>query len=142
MTRVPGLKHVVGSSLKQKNRRELLIFLQPHIIESTEDLVEKNIHEVSKTIVAADAIAAARSEPEMDSSLFPMGDRKKLFDNGGDGASSFEEPPLPQHGSGGRREPVSPPRRGILKKFFDNGGAPAPQPAAKPKKRGLFGRRS
>ena len=77
---------------KAKNRRELLIFLQPHIIETTDDLVEKNIKEIRETIVGEDAIKAGSSQPEMDPALFPMG-RKPLSGNRG---KVFVEPPLPQ----------------------------------------------
>lgn len=92
LTKIPIIKNIVGSTSKAKNRRELLIFLQPHIIETTDDLVEKNIKEIRETIVGEDAIKAGSSEPEMDSSLFPMG-KKPLSGNRG---KVFVEPPLPQ----------------------------------------------
>lgn len=144
LARVPGLKHVMGSTLRQKNRRELLIFIQPHIIESTEDLVEKNIHEVRKTIVADAAIDAARAEPEMDSALFPMGQKKKLFGRrGSDQQETFTEPPLPEwEASGPAPQPSDQPKRGLLKKIFDkNGSSTGAPPKPAKKKKGLFGRR-
>ena len=73
LTKIPLIKNIVGSTSKAKNRRELLIFLQPHIIETTDDLVEKNIKEIRETIVGEDAIKAGSSQPEMDPALFPMG---------------------------------------------------------------------
>lgn len=92
LTKIPLIKNIVGSTSKAKNRRELLIFLQPHIIETTDDLVEKNIKEIRETIVGEDAIKAGSSQPEMDPALFPMG-RKPLSGNRG---KVFVEPPLPQ----------------------------------------------
>lgn len=92
LTKIPLIKNIVGSTSKAKNRRELLIFLQPHIIETTDDLVEKNIKEIRETIVGEDAIKAGSSQPEMDPALFPMG-RKPLSGNSG---KVFVEPPLPQ----------------------------------------------
>ena len=80
LTKIPLIKNIVGSTSKAKNRRELLIFLQPHIIETTDDLVEKNIKEIRETIVGEDAIKAGSSQPEMDPALFPMG-RKPLSGN-------------------------------------------------------------
>ena len=82
LTKIPLIKNIVGSTSKAKNRRELLIFLQPHIIETTDDLVEKNIKEIRETIVGEDAIKAGSSQPEMDPALFPMG-RKPLSGNRG-----------------------------------------------------------
>ena len=72
-SRIPGIKRLLGSTSKQKNRNELLIFLQPHIIETTDDLVEKNIKEIRNTIVGAEALDAARSQLEKDPALYPKG---------------------------------------------------------------------
>ena len=76
-SRIPGIKRLLGSTSKQKNRNELLIFLQPHIIETTDDLVEKNIKEIRNTIVGDEAIDAARSEPEQDPALYPKAQEGK-----------------------------------------------------------------
>ena len=70
-SRIPGIKRLLGSTSKQKNRNELLIFIQPHIIETTDDLVEKNIKEIRNTIVGDKALDAARAEPEKDSAFHP-----------------------------------------------------------------------
>ena len=114
LTKIPLIKNIVGSTSKQKNRRELLIFLQPHIIETTDDLVEKNIKEIRETLVGDEAIDAASPKPEMDPALFPMGKSGVL----GRGGKTFIEPPLPQE------EPALPLQ-----------GAPQ---KAKEKKRGIF----
>jgi type II secretory pathway component GspD/PulD (secretin) len=76
-SRIPGIKRLLGSTSKQKNRNELLIFLQPHIIETTDDLVEKNIKEIRNTIVGDEALDAARSEPEQDPALYPKAQEGK-----------------------------------------------------------------
>ena len=76
-TRIPGIKRLLGSTSKQKNRNELLIFLQPHIIETTDDLVEKNIKEIRNTIVGEEALDAARSDPEQDPALYPKSQEGK-----------------------------------------------------------------
>ena len=114
LTKIPLIKNIVGSSSKQKNSRELLIFLQPTIIETTDDLVEKNIKEIRETLVGDGAIDAASPKPEMDPALFPMGKSGVL----GRGGKPFIEPPLPQE------EPALPLQ-----------GAPQ---KAKEKKRGIF----
>jgi type II secretion system protein D len=91
LNKIPFVKNLLGSTSKQKNRKELLIFLQPHIIETTDDLIEKNIKEIRETIVGENAIEAGRTEPEMDPALFPNG-KKVLGSNG----KVFVEPPLPR----------------------------------------------
>ena len=136
LARIPGLRHLFGGTLKQKSRRELLILLQPHIIETTDDLVEKNIQEIRETIVGDNAINAARSRPAPDPALFPLG-HKRRGDAAGDSNSTFapDEPPLPYY-------PEEPKKKGFFKKMFDGGDKPpssASEPA--PKRRGFFGRR-
>ncbi|MDB4722061.1 hypothetical protein OAF65_10110 [Verrucomicrobiales bacterium] len=114
LTKIPIIKNILGSTSKQKSRRELLIFLQPTIIETTDDLIEKNIKEIRETLVGDEAIDAASPKPEMDPALFPMGKSGIL----GRGGKTFIEPPLPQE------EPSLP---------FQN----VPQ-KAKEKKKGIF----
>ena len=113
LTKIPLIKNLLGSTSKQKNRRELLIFLQPHIIETTDDLIEKNIKEIRETIVGENAIEAGSTEPEMDPALFPNGN-KVLGSRG----KVFVEPPLPQ-------EEASKP-------------SPRPIEKSKQKKKGIF----
>ncbi|MEC9326594.1 MAG: secretin N-terminal domain-containing protein [Verrucomicrobiota bacterium] len=118
LTKIPLIKNILGSTSKQKNRRELLIFLQPTIIETTDDLIEKNIKEIRETLVGEKAIDSASPKPEMDSSLFPMGKSGIL----GRGGKTFIEPPLPQE------EPALPAqdvpqkakekKKGIFSNFF------------------------
>ena len=118
LTKIPLIKNIVGSTSKAKNRRELLIFLQPHIIETTDDLVEKNIKEIRETIVGEDAIKAGSSEPEMDPALFPMG-RKALPGTRG---KVFVEPPLPQEESSKpllkSNQSTPPKKKGLFNKLF------------------------
>ncbi|MFP6872472.1 MAG: secretin N-terminal domain-containing protein [Verrucomicrobiales bacterium] len=131
LSRIPGIKRLLGSTSKQKNRNELLIFLQPHIIETTDDLVEKNIMEIRNTIVGDKALSAARPDLELDSSLFPMKNEKKLFGrrkkehdpNFEAPAPPVEEPALPEHAPvPPAKEKEKPARFGILKKLFNRDG--------------------
>ena len=92
LTKIPIIKNILGSSSKQKSRRELLIFLQPTIIETTDDLIEKNIKEIRGTLVGDEAINSASPKLEMNPALFPMGKSGIL----GRGDKTFIEPPLPQ----------------------------------------------
>jgi general secretion pathway protein D len=144
-SRIPGIKRLLGSTSKQKNRNELLIFLQPHIIETTDDLVEKNIKEIRNTIVGDKALGAARSDLELEPSLFPTEEGKTsprhhdfnrvpkrksgLRQKGNDPnfkapAPPVEEPALPEHAPvPPAKEKEKPARSGILKKLFKLGGS-------------------
>ncbi len=143
LARVPGIKHVLGSSSKSTTRRELLIFLQPHIIESTEDLTERNIEEVNRNIVGPTGLDAARGDPEMDPALFPLGDRPGLFRDRRRGGETFGVEP-PEY-----TEPAAPaadrPRRGLFNRLLHGGeksdSPPPPTEAPQPKRAGLFRRR-
>ena len=63
ISRIPGLRHLLGTTVQAKDRRELLIFIQPTIIESTEDLIDANIEETNRTVVGQNAIDMARMDP-------------------------------------------------------------------------------
>jgi type II secretory pathway component GspD/PulD (secretin) len=43
MVHVPLLKHLFGSNSKERQRQELLIFIQPHIVDNSTDLVNANL---------------------------------------------------------------------------------------------------
>lgn len=92
LTKIPIIKNILGSTSKQKSRRELLIFIQPTIIETTDDLIEKNIKEIRGTLVGDEAIDSANPKPEINPALFPMG-KSGILRRGG---KIFIEPPLPQ----------------------------------------------
>ncbi len=56
LVHVPLLKHIFGENTKQRNRQELLIFLQPHIINSTSDLVDANVEQTELNRVTRSAL--------------------------------------------------------------------------------------
>jgi general secretion pathway protein D len=66
---IPILKHLLGSTKIQEEREELMIFIQPHIIIGDEDLIDSNIDESRRTIIAQDISDFANPPPPID----PMG---------------------------------------------------------------------
>lgn len=150
LSKVPLIKRLTGSTVKSKTRRELLIFIQPHIIEGSNDLIDANIEKVSPTVIGEDALKRGRSEPEVDPALFPDLKRpRRLFkrkEQGGPMDSNYyEEPALPQHAPPVRTEVTAvkeetaseKPRRKKLFNFkFRDEEEKIPEP--KKEKRGLF----
>ena len=151
LSKVPVIKRLTGSTNIQKQRRELLIFLQPHIIEGSNDLIDANIEKVSPTFIGEEALEQGKPEPEVSPDLFPEFKKPRRFfprrtteDPLVPESSDYiyEEPALPQHGPqhqpAARVEPteVEKPRR----RLFNFKGREEKEPAApaKEKKRGLF----
>ena len=61
LTRIPLLKHLTGSTGKASNRQELLIFIQPHIVNGEEDLAESNADTYDRTELAENVLDFATS---------------------------------------------------------------------------------
>jgi general secretion pathway protein D len=60
---IPILKHLLGATKIQEEREELMIFIQPHIIIGDEDLIDSNIDESRRTLIAKDAAKFANPPP-------------------------------------------------------------------------------
>ncbi len=69
VAKIPILKHLFGSNTNQKTRSELLIFIQPQIIETTADLVDANLDLDRRTIVGDEAQAFAQPPIKIDQDL-------------------------------------------------------------------------
>ncbi|MEM7147467.1 MAG: secretin N-terminal domain-containing protein [Verrucomicrobiota bacterium] len=76
---VPILKHLLGSTKVQEEREELMIFIQPHIIIGDEDLIDSNIDESRRTVIAQDVATFANPPPPVD----PEGTPQKGQPRGG-----------------------------------------------------------
>ena len=51
ITRIPIIKHLFGSSKKDDSRRELMIFIQPRIMETADEMLDVNATEVQRNII-------------------------------------------------------------------------------------------
>lgn len=71
ISRIPILKHLVGSNTRNKQRRELLILLQARIIESADDMVDVNVSEIQRTVIGPDAEAFAKPDRNTDNVKLP-----------------------------------------------------------------------
>ncbi len=59
LVHVPVLKHLVSTTSKTKNRDELLIFIQPKIVDTEEDLIGANLDELGRANLTPDALEFA-----------------------------------------------------------------------------------
>jgi len=135
ISKVPLLKHMTGSTSTSKNRRELLIFIQPHIIEGSNDLIDANIDKISRTYVGQSALDVAKPTAKVDPALFPdfkksrrllprlRGEQPMGESEGGN--NYYDENALPQH------EPPSFPES-----VPSVNASPADQPSPKRKEEG------
>ncbi len=62
MIHVPLLKHLFGNNDKAKNRQELLMFIQPHIVNDAADLVNANLEQTQNNRVTQSALEFNRRE--------------------------------------------------------------------------------
>ncbi len=62
LVHVPLLKHLFGNNSKERNRQELLIFMQPHIVNDETDLVNANLEQTENNRVTPSAMAFGKRE--------------------------------------------------------------------------------
>lgn len=66
LVHVPVLKHLFGSTSRTVNRSELLIFLQPHIINGESDLIDANVDLTRRSEVANKALDFGLAPPAVE----------------------------------------------------------------------------
>ncbi len=65
LARIPVIKHIFGQTAKKDSRRELIIFIQPRIMETGDEMLAVNNSEVQRTIVGREAEEFARPGIDM-----------------------------------------------------------------------------
>ena len=65
LVHVPLLKHLFGDTTKNKARQELLIFIQPQIVNSAQDLVDANIEQTRNNRVTQGALGFNQRESDI-----------------------------------------------------------------------------
>ena len=72
LVHVPLLKHVFGDHRKDKARQELLVFIQPQIVNSAEDLVDANIEQTQNNRVTRGALEFNKRPSDVGASALPV----------------------------------------------------------------------
>ena len=72
LVHVPLLKHIFGDHGKEKARQELLIFIQPQIVNSAADLVDANIEQTQNNRVTRGALEFNKRPPDIGANAVPI----------------------------------------------------------------------
>ena len=72
LVHVPLLKHIFGDHGKEKARQELLIFIQPQIVNSAEDLVDANIEQTQNNRVTRGALEFNKRPSDIGANAVPI----------------------------------------------------------------------
>lgn len=83
LSRIPLLKYILGASTKNDSRQELMIFIQPRIMETTDEMVGLNASEIRRTRIGPEAEQFARPPVDTSNVLLPTANGSIPFDNAG-----------------------------------------------------------
>jgi len=95
LSKIPIIKHLVGTNTKKKQRRELLILLQARIIESADDIVDVNVSEIQRTVVGPDAELFAKPDRNTDNVKLPTFENDVPFNEAGIQSTTTETTIIP-----------------------------------------------
>lgn len=93
VSKIPVVKHLFGSTTHSKQRRELVILLQPRILDTAEDMVDIHTSEVQRTVIGPEAEAFAQPERDTDDLILPGYEKDVPFDAAGHPAGQAPRKP-------------------------------------------------
>ena len=83
IARIPILKTLLGYGKKDDSRRELMIFIQPRIMETADEMVDVNAREIQRTIIGPEAEKFMRPPSDTSDVLLPQSNSATPFDTAG-----------------------------------------------------------
>lgn len=83
LSRIPILKEIFGHSKKDDSRREIMIFIQPRIMETSSEMIDVNAKEIQRNIVGPAAENFIHPEYNTSDILLPQDAGNTPFDNAG-----------------------------------------------------------
>ena len=83
IARIPILKHIFGGSKKDDSRRELMIFIQPRIMETADEMLDVNAKEVQRNIIGPAAQNFIHPPYDTSNILLPQESGTVPFDQAG-----------------------------------------------------------
>ncbi len=89
IARIPIIRNLFGTTTKSDDRKELLIFMQPSIIQGPDDMIDVNGQELSRTMVGPDAMKFARPEADISDVLLPTEKGTVPYDSAGYGSAGY-----------------------------------------------------
>lgn len=92
LARIPVLKYLLGASKKDDSRRELMIFIQPRIMETADEMIDVNSKEIQRTQIGPEAIKFARPPYNTRDVILPQSNGSIPFDQAGHPTNPGEKP--------------------------------------------------
>ena len=80
ISRIPVIKHLFGSTTQAKTRQELIILLQPRIIDTADDMIDVHASEIQRAIIGPEAETFAKPDRDTSDVLLPSNQRAIPFD--------------------------------------------------------------
>ena len=98
LSKIPVLKYLIGTNVRKKQRRELVVLLQARIIESADDILDVNVSEIQRTVVGPDAELFVKPDRNTDNVKLPTFENDVPFNQ--DGTRPEVAPAAPVRRSG------------------------------------------
>lgn len=83
ISKVPFIKHLFGTTTHKATRQELIIMLQPRIIDTANDMIDVHTSEVQRTVIGPEAENFAKPDRDTSNVLLPTYEKDIPFDAAG-----------------------------------------------------------
>ena len=83
ISKVPFIKHLFGTTTQKATRQELIIMLQPRIIDTANDMIDVHTSEVQRTVIGPEAENFAKPDRDTSNVLLPTYEKDIPFDAAG-----------------------------------------------------------
>lgn len=83
VSKIPVIKHLFGTTKHSTKRQELLIMIQPRIIDTADDMVEVHTSEVQRTIIGPDAENFTKPERDTTNLQLPTYEKNIPYESAG-----------------------------------------------------------
>jgi len=83
LAKIPVIKHLFGTTVHNTKRQELIIMIQPRIIDTADDMLDVHTSEVQRTIIGPEAENFAKPDRDSSNVLLPTYEKDIPFDSAG-----------------------------------------------------------
>ena len=83
ISKIPLIKHLFGTTTQKATRQELVIMIQPRIIDSADDMLDVHTSEVQRTVIGPEAENFAKPDRDTTNVLLPTYEKNIPFDAAG-----------------------------------------------------------
>ena len=83
ISKIPIIKHLFGTTVKSGKRQELIIMIQPRIIDTADDMIDVHTSEVQRAVIGPEAENFAKPDRDTSDVLLPGYEKDIPFDAAG-----------------------------------------------------------